>query len=218
LQISSASRTPKGTWQVTITNSYSAPVTAFALYLNGEADSPGHQPKSGPLAKHFEDAIPGPVASRIALAPGQSRIFRMGETRWQSVSFTNPAVIYADGASAGDAAVVAHFLRLRRAEAADITDVLAVLKAAQPDISVAPDVAALTQTFTQRRAAHEAVLKDGIQARPPDRVCGSVLVTLRNFPGHESPQAAMYALSAMFTRWLAQLQTSKPAVAGVAGP
>ena len=206
LRVSAASLTSGGAWQVTVANVYKSPATAFVMVFDGGGGVlPGR-----PLARRTEDAIPGPAKSRMGLAPGESRMLTLGNAHWQDVRAENTGVIYADGATAGLPAVIGQLLRTRQREEADIVEVLPMLAASMRDPSIVEPakVQALLQTFNQRRLAHTLRAQGG-SGHVTDRVCGSVVATLRDRK-RQTPQQSLWALHQMFGRWLTQLQQSLP--------
>lgn len=202
LQVSAPQAGPHG-WQVVVTNNYSARATAFVIDL--DTSSVPHK-GPGPPARHAEDSIPGPAQSRLGLDPGTSRIIGFGPPKWEDISYTNSAVVYADGATAGDSDLVGHILKLRQFEVADIEGVMPILAAAGANSSL--DVTALITTFSDRKHQHELAFRDGLLP-PSDRICGSVLVNLQH-PLSPSPAATISGVQSLLVHWLAELDASKP--------
>lgn len=215
LSASRPAETPNG-WQVTLTNRYSVPVTAFVLdaRTGAAAEHPGFL-----LARRIDDGVPGPAQSAIHLGPQQSLNIRLGnDGNWGGAVASAPAVIYADGATAGDPVLITHILLVRQAEATDITRVLPLLEKAGIDPELEQDLPALITEFENRAATHAAAMRDGVLHHNADRVCLSIVATLTHETNRETPQQAIRALRVMLTRWLNQLKASKPALAPPAGP
>lgn len=198
LKLSAPQLGPHG-WQLTVTNSYSAPATAYWIDLYGEQTT-----RSRPLARHWTDAVPGPANYRLAILPGKSRVIAFGNKNKTNIAYTDAAVLYADGATAGNLAIIARFERIRRAELADLTDALNLLTKAQSD---GTSRAELAQTFRALATAHAAILKDGL-AHADDRVCMSAVANLERTD--QDRPTAFQGLRIMFTHWLSQLRASKP--------
>lgn len=201
LKFSAPQAGPHG-WQVTVTNTYTAAATAYWINLFGEGP-----PNGLPLAKHWADAVPGPPVDRLSIPAGQSRLLSFGNRRWQDVAYKNVAVIYADGATAGDSVAITRFERIRAAEAADLQSALAILAQAQANGTPRK---VLAQAFEARATAHAAALRDA-QGHVTDRVCKTAASNLER--ADQSRADAFQGLRVVFTRWLDQLQASKPALA-----
>ncbi|MGN6592621.1 MAG: hypothetical protein ACTHJX_06975 [Terriglobales bacterium] len=119
---------------------------------------------------------------------------------------TNLAVIYADGASAGRADVIAHLLRARQYYLAELPGVVARLHAVAADPGA--DRVALLADFQARVAGARGVLNDGVLPTT-DRVTATVATTLRRHPS-QNLQATANALAVLLFRWQEQLQASLP--------
>lgn len=208
LRVSAPKVGPHG-WQVTLTNIYTAPATAYWVDLTG--GGPPGLPPNRPLARHWTDAVPGPANYRLAIAPGGSRVLPMGNRNWRDIVYINAAVIYSDGAAAGDPAIIARFERIRAAAAADLVQALALLSQAQAD---GTKRSALAQVFTARAAAHMSALQDGI-AHVDDRVCRSAATNLAR--SDQDRAAGFEGLEAMFRARLSQLQAAAPVANSPAG-
>lgn len=195
---------PRG-WVALITNNHNAAVTSFVLRMTYWRDG------QGPFrALHWEDAVPGPVVSRMALAPGATRSLRMGGPGFTSVSYENVAVIYADGATAGDSAFVSHIIRARQLELADLREVMPLLARAATDPSSTR--ASLADAFAPRVATGKRALEDHVLP-PADRVCQTVMINLQQPPDASMPLTRqLQDISRVFARWQAQLVASRPAL------
>lgn len=200
LQVSPAQMGRHG-WEVTITNRYTQPATAFAIQI-GAVTADQHRVRG----LHWEDAIPGNHPERIVLQPGASRSIHLGSPQWPAPEYTSVAVVYADGATAGDPAVLRHILKVRQAELADLPQAIAILDGANGDAAAVR--ASLLATFEQRETAGKAAVNDGVIA-PMDRVCGSVVGTMQN-DTNEDPLLQAAALRQEFQRWQQQLASSLP--------
>lgn len=204
LLTTTAQALPQG-WGARLSNVYSAAATAYIIQMTYSTN--GNDRK----ATHWADAIPGPEPSRIAIAPGASRVLPMGSLRWANVAYQVLAVIYADGATAGDAQYVRHLLLVRRAILGDLAEVVPRLSAVASDANA--DRSSLVAEFQQRAALGRAAVDDHVLHHPVDRVCQTVLVNFENTTQHPNVQRAAAALGSLFTRWQAQLEASRPQLA-----
>lgn len=204
LDVSSPVMSPRG-WAVAVSNTSNQVATAYAIRIT--AIGGGHTI----AGLHWEDAIPGKVHSPTLLAPGETRTIHLGSRDMNSVSYSNVAVIYADGTTAGEPAVLNHLLAMRRAELTELPEVISILgtfgAASNPDRNL------LLRQFMERQSEHRAALRDGIIG-PVDRVCDSVIETL-NQQSNTDARALAIALRANFVRWQAQLAASQGAAAGL---
>lgn len=173
LQLSPPQLTSRG-WQVTVSNSYGQAATAFIL---GMTSPERPLPKGFPLARHFEDAVPGSGGRPLGIAAGSSKVIRLGSSRFKQVAYRVEAVVYADGSSAGNPAEVQQILKIRRAELDDIRAVLPKLQQAQADPSLIADAPGLAQEFRRRAQAHEKAFSAdnaGMHIHAGDYVCSLI--------------------------------------------
>lgn len=191
-----------------LTNTYAAAVTAYALQL-GSSLGPG-----GGGVK-WVDSIPGDHGLRPPLPPGTSAPVFVPGRGSQPPDLTNTAVIYADGASAGDPAIVARLVKVREFFLAEIPAAIARLRTAAADPS--SDRMALVSACRQQAEENLATLRAGSAGPVSDRINENIAATLAN-PANTEVQATAAALVAALVRWQTQLQNSLPKLKSAAPP
>ncbi|HUX67359.1 MAG TPA: hypothetical protein VMV31_07710 [Terriglobales bacterium] len=196
-------------WGVTVTNTYSAPVTAFAIEAGRKGDYGviGHRIL-------WRDLVLSGAKLEIGLPPGASTFVTLGAGGPGGIAVRNTAVIYADGTTAGDPAIIAHFLHARQQFLAELPPTIALLRAASNDPGASR--ASLAGEFEKRQSAGAAALVDSSGMHSSDGVSLSVLATLKDTS--QSVQSEAYGLVQNFTAWQAKLEASLPKlkVAGTA--
>lgn len=202
-------------WQVTIRNSYSSDATAFVLSMT----SPDHPLRGGaPLARHFEDEIPSPRSSGLGLAAGSSRIMHLGGARLSAVAYTVEAVIYRDGATAGNPEAIRQILRVRQFEMADIAAALPLLARARADTELAAHLPLLVNEFRARENTH----LDQLRSRPlhmvaVDPICELVIANLGGAGPSQSLSDLVATIGITLQQWADQLGSSLPPTATAGG-
>lgn len=203
-------------WQVVVTNPYSEAATAFVLSMTSP-DRP--LPNGFPLTRHFEDSVPGSGGRPLGIAAGGTKTIALGGVRFKNVVYRIEAVIYADGSSAGDPALVNHILQVRRAALADIGAALSALGKAQTDPSLKDDVPGIVDRFREQARAHANQLSSGGQhLHTGDYVCELVWRNLDRPSPRASLGGEVAALSSVLTKWQQMLEQSKPSLAALSGP
>jgi len=203
-------------WQVVVTNPYSEAATAFVLSMTSP-DRP--LPNGFPLARHFEDSVPGSGGRPLGIAAGGTKTIALGGVRFTNVKYRIDAVIYADGSSAGDPALVNHILQVRRAGLGDIGMALAALARAQTDPSLAGDLPAMVEKFREQAKTHASQMSAGGEhLHTGDYVCELVWRNLDRPSPRVSLSNEVSALSSVLTKWQQILEQSKPSLAALSGP
>lgn len=188
-------------WGVTLTNNYSAAVTAYAV----EMGTPGVNARGHRIA--WRDAVSSEADLHLGLGPGQTVFLRLGKgVPPVPAQIHNTAVIYADGTTAGSAPMVQHFLRTRQQFLSELPGAIQILRGAGSDPGTSASL--LSAEFQRRRATAEAAMNDGV-LHESDGVSGSVIATLQNHPG-QNVQATASAIARRFTLWQAKLAASLP--------
>lgn len=193
LRVSAATEVAHG-WQVTLTNDYKSAVTAYALTTSGGATK-------------WADSIPGDLGLRPSLPPqSTASIFVPGNLASAPV-VRNTAVIYADGATAGDPVVIAEFLHIRAFFLAEIPAAIARMQAVAADPGATRST--LVAEFRQQAQANLPALHNGVAGPISDHVSQDIAETLAD-PANRSLQGAAGSLAATLTRWRHQLEQSLP--------
>lgn len=193
------------TWKVLLTNNYSSPVTAYAITFQSGARPGGR----------YDDSIPGTEGLQPSLPPGATASVIVPGSGTTPPVVESVGVIYADGATAGQPDVINHFLTARAILVSELPQTIARLQAISADPGA--DRASVVAHFQQQEAAEKNLLADGSKAHVPPRIAGSVLATMSNSP-QQSMQASAAALAQSFSRWLNQLEQSKPKLQTISFP
>lgn len=197
-----------GYWLVPVTNNYHAAVTALAIDFNG------HVPGRGIL--DFRDSIPNPDPLFPALGPFATATIQVPARGSAPPVAVNKAVIYADGATAGDAKIIAHFLLARALTLAAIPPTVARLSAIAADPGA--DRGAVVVHFQRQESIVRDVLKrDGYPWGNNAPVADMVWSNVKYRPKDNLQQMAAH-LGGIFQKWRIKLETSKPKLATIPFP
>lgn len=194
-------------WEVLLTNDYSAPVTAYVVAPSADGRTrtiiqdtlPGDRPLSPPLP-------PGETASIVASGGGHP-----------TPTVTDVAVIYADGATAGRPEAIAALLHVRAVYLAELPLVIKRLNAIGQDPG--SDRNALTAHFQRLKAAEAGLLNNPLNPHQRPKIALSLITTL-TAPSlsNQSVQADARSFIAIFSRWHSQLEHSLPKLPTISFP
>lgn len=199
-------RGPVSTWKVEITNRYRYPVTAYGIEFS-YAGRPG--------GGKYDDSIPGNEGLRPPLPPGGSAAIFLPGKNPTPPTVVNTGVIYADGATGGDPAVIAHFLRVRAVFLAEMPSTIERLQAIAADPGA--DLSSVVAHFQQQEQEAETLIRSQetlpkLHVAP--RVAGSIVANFR-VPNVRIQDSAA-AMARIFTKWKVQLDESQPKLPTVA--
>lgn len=193
-------------WKVLLTNNYHAVVTAYAIRYNGGLTGHG--------GVRWDDALPGGTLVP-ALPPGQTASITLPEMGVAPPDVENTAVIYADGATAGEPTVVSHFLMVRSVFLAELPPTIARLNAMAADPGADRNLA--IAYFQHREENERRLMSDAVAGPRLTRVAGAVVANLTHNTRNSVPEIAG-ALARLLTQWRGQLSGSLPKLAVVAFP
>ena len=197
-------------WQVLLTNHARSAVTAYAITYDG-----GLPQQGGHGGLRWDDSVPGSAGLHPALPPGGTAPIFLPARGATPPVVENTAVIYADGTTAGDPAVLAHFLKVRAVYLAELPQTISRLQAIAADPGA--DRAAVLAHFQQQETAEKQSMQDTVLGPRLPRVAGTVVVNLNHSPG-SSVQSVASTVSRMLQKLLVQLQQSRPAPEAVTFP
>lgn len=193
LHVSAATQVAHG-WCVLLTNNYTSAVTAYAV-------------KTSDGAIKWDDSIPGDLSLRPPLPPRATASIFVPASPAKAPVVQNTAVIYADGATAGNPAIVAEFLHVRAFFLAELPQAIARMQAVAADPgAVRSDLAG---EFRQQAQANLPALRNGTAGPARDRVSDDIAATIED-PRNLDLQATAGSLAVTLARWQRQLEQSLP--------